>query len=603
MTEPPRLWDLSLWFVSDVVIIRDPAEVARFLERISSAPFIALDTETSGLDPHDDRLLLIQFGTATDQILVDADAVGVDTLAPIFENERLVVMHNASFDIKMLQNRYGDALGLKQARIADTQATERILRNGRKSDVVMQGFALKTLAERYAGMELDKSVREGFYGVQSADQLSEAELWYAARDVEATWKVFAEQLPQIANDDVARVCAIEGAASVAFAEMELTGLALDTEAWQRQLDTSREGRAEARKLLDREFWDVADRDLFGGTTINYDSDEEVLTALGKLGVELSTTRREVLLATGHPAAIKLAEYREHQKIVSTYGDSFLVHVHKTTGRLHPRFRAIGASTGRTSCSEPNLQNIPAGSAFRECFRAPDGRKIITADYAGAELRIIAEASKDPVFLSALSNGEDLHSVVASRLFKKTVSKEENADLRARAKAINFGLAYGMGARGLARQLGVSDSEGDRLIDDYFRAFPKIRKYLEGSAQEALRRGWASTMGGRKFWLLDMRRDGREEHSIVRVAKNMPIQGTNADMIKVAMARMVRAFTEKGLDAKLVNMVHDEVVVEASEGDAEAARGVVVDEMKTAGAEFVKSLVMEVDATIGETWTK
>lgn len=589
--------------VADVDVIRDPSEVARFIESMSDAPFIALDTETSGLDPHDDTLLLIQFGTATSQALVAADAVEAHHLAPIFRPDRIVVMHNATFDLKMLWNRYGDELGLAKARIADTQATEKLLRNGRKSDVVMQGFALKTLAERYAGMELDKSIRQGFYGLASVDELSEAELYYAARDVEATWKVFAEQLPQVEKDKLVRVCALEGAASLGFAQMELTGIAIDTRAWEVQLEKARTGSADARKELDREFWEVADRDLFGGTTLNYDSDDEVLGALAKLGVALTTTRREVLLATGHPAAAKLAEYREHQKTVSTYGDAFLAHVHKKTGRLHPRFRSIGARTGRASCAEPNLQNIPSGSAFRECFSAPSGRKIITADYAGAELRIIAEASGDPVFLRTFLDGGDLHATVASRLFKKPVTKTENPELRARAKAINFGLAYGMGSQGLARQLGVDDREGERLLEAYFRAFPKIRGYLEASAREALRRGYAETMGGRRFWLLDMRREGREEHTIVRVAKNMPVQGTNADMTKLAMARIVVALDDAKLDGKLVNMVHDELVVEASEADAEAVRDVVVREMRSAGAEFVKRIEMEVDAKIDDAWAK
>ncbi|MEQ8278236.1 MAG: DNA polymerase [Deltaproteobacteria bacterium] len=589
--------------MSEVDVIKDPAEVARFLETIGSAPFIALDTETSGLDPHNDNLLLIQFGTATEQALVAANAVEAHHLAPIFRPDRIVVMHNATFDLKMLWNYYGDALGLQHARIADTQSTEKLLRNGRKSDVVMQGFALKTLAERYAGMELDKSIRQGFYGLSSVDELSEAELYYAARDVEATWKVFAEQLPQIERDKLVRVAALEGAASIGFAQMELRGIAIDTEAWSKQLDGARTGSAAARKELDREFWEVADRDLFGGTTLNYDSDDEVLSALEKLGVKLTTTRREVLVATGHPAAMKLAEYREQQKTVSTYGDAFLAHVHSKTGRLHPRFRSVGASTGRASCAEPNLQNIPSGSEFRACFAAPEGRKIITADYSGAELRIIAELSKDPVFRDTFLRGEDLHATVASRLFRKPVSKTENPDLRARAKAINFGLAYGMGAAGLARQLDVNVQEGERLLDAYFRSFPKIRGYLESSAREAIRRGYAETMSGRRFWLLDMRRDGREEHTVVRVAKNMPVQGTNADIIKLAMARVVPAFKEAGVDAFLVNMVHDELVVEAAEGDAEAARDILVREMKSAGAEFVKRVPMEIDATISEAWSK
>lgn len=589
--------------VSAPPIIRDPQGVTDFLERVGSAPFIALDTETSGLDPHTDRLLLIQFGTATEQALVDAHAVPAAALAPIFRPDRLVVMHNATFDLKMLRSAYGDALDLSEAKIADTQGAERLLRNGRTTDVVLQGYALKTLAERYAGMELDKSIRQGFYGMASVEDLSPAELFYAARDVEATWKVFASQLPQLERDGLLRVVALEGAAGMGFAQMELRGFAIDAEGWRRLLEEAKTGSAAARKRLDREFWSVADRDLFGGTTLNYDNDQDVLDALKRLGVELTTTKREALLASGHSAALALAEYKEHQKIVSTYGEGFLAHVHAKTGRIHARFRALGALTGRASCAEPNLQNIPAGSAFRACFRAPPGRRLITADYQGAELRILAEMSGDPVFIRTLAAGGDLHAIVASRLFGAPVSKDQHPELRARAKAINFGLAYGMGAQGLGAQLGVSVEEAERLLEGYFRAFPRIRGFLEESARGALRRGVAETLAGRRYWFTDMRRDGKDEASLARVAKNMPIQGTNADITKLAMARIVAALGAKRLDAFLVNMVHDELVVEAAEGDAEAVRAVVEAEMKSAGAELLKVVPMEVDAKIDEVWAK
>lgn len=573
------------------------------MESIADAPFIALDTETSGLDPHTEKLLLIQFGTAEKQALVDAEAVDAHLVKRIFEDDRIVVMHNASFDIKMLMGAYGPELELEKARIADTLSAERLIRNGRKSSVVMPGYALKTLAERYAGMELDKSIRQGFYGIQSVQELSDAELHYAERDVEATWKVFAEQLPMLERDGLMRVAAIEGAASVPFAHMEYYGAPIDKDAWQRLVDEAKTNSAEARKSLDREFWTVADRDLFGGTTLNYSDDAEVLDALRKLGVDARSTKKEALLATGHSAARAVAEYREHQKIVSSYGETFLQHVHKTTGRIHPRFRPMGATTGRASCSEPNLQNIPARSAFRACFRVPEGRKLITADYQGAELRIIAEASKDPVFIRTMAKGQDLHAVVASRLFGKLVTKEEHPELRARAKAISFGLAYGMGANALAEQLNVDPPEAERLLNQYFQSFPKIRDFFNRSAHDALRRGYTRSMSGRCFWFQDMRQDGKDEGTMVRVAKNMPIQGTNADMTKVAMARITRSIRERGYDAFLVNMVHDELVVESSEGDAEAVKEMVESEMISAAAEFIKRVPVEVDATVSSTWSK
>ncbi len=584
-------------------LLRTREAVFDFLASVAEAPFLALDTETSGLDPHSHRVVLIQVGTGDRQALIDAACVPKEAIQAIFHPGRLVVLHNASFDLKMLWSTFGEDIALGEGKVADTLLSEMVIRNGRQSDVAMRGFALSTLAMRYAGMELDKSIRQGFYGIESVHELSEAELRYAERDVEATWKVFAEQLVLLERDGLLRAATIEGAATLGFAQMEFHGAPLDVDGWSRLVGEAKAEKQEARKKLDREFWTVADRDLFGGTTLNYDSDQEVLDALRALGVVLTSTRKEALLASGHSAAEALAEYREQQKLVSTYGDAFLAHVHPKTGRIHPRFASMGAVTGRASCKEPNLQNIPSGSAFRACFKAPRGRKLITADYVGAELRILAEASKDPLFIDTLGSGGDLHALVATRMFKKSVSKSEHPELRARAKAINFGLAYGMGAQGLANQIGVPREEAESLLQAYFRSFPRVKDYLNRSAQGALRIGRAEAMSGRKFWMTDMRRDGKDEGVQLRVAKNMPIQGANADMTKVAMARIPSTLKARELDAFLVNMVHDELVVEASVGDAEAAKEVVVQEMMAAGAKFVGVVSMEVEAKIDDSWAK
>jgi len=578
------------------------SELAEFMDSVSGAPFLALDTETTGLDPLTDRVLLIQVGTATSQALVDAQAIPPSELTVLFPPEQAIVLHNAAFDLKMLASLGVPLSALANVPVVDTMLTEQVLRNGRRSELSNGRMGLNVLAERYAGMTLDKSVRAGFINLQSIDELGEAELRYAQRDVEATWKVFAAQIPLLEETGLVKTAAIEGRACWSWAQMEWRGFPIDADRWRGLVTTASETRLEKRVALDEAFSPVAPRDLFGHCAINYDSDQEVLKALRDLGLDLDSTRERKLLETGHPAALALVDYRGYQKIVSTYGESFLEHVHPTTGRLHGRFKPIGAKTGRASSSDPNLQNIPSGSEFRACFRAPAGRKLVTADYSGAELRILAEASGDPVFVQTFCEGGDLHSIVASQMFRKRVSKTENAELRARAKAINFGLVYGMGAGGLAAQIGSTLDEASELLNRYFRQYPSIRGYLEDSARTAKRKGYAETLAGRRHWFTDRLRKGDDEASIGRIAKNMPIQGTNADMTKMAMARISKALADGAYDAFLVNMVHDELVIESDENCAEDVRKIVEQEMVSAGAEFINKVPVEVEIKIDDIWS-
>ncbi|MBI2373077.1 MAG: hypothetical protein HYV07_03660 [Deltaproteobacteria bacterium] len=583
-------------------LIRDRAGIQALLSELSRAPFLAVDTETTGLTPGVDRVLLLQVGDARTQGLIDVEAVGVEGVAELLGADRLFVFHHAKFDLRMLKALVGERFDFSRLHVMDTMLAEALLRNGKRSELSNGGLSLAVLAERHAGMELDKSVRETFMAARTVDDLGEASLRYAQRDVEATWKIFANQLRQLHADGLVRTAAIEGAACWAFADMESAGFPIDVAAWRRVLAEAERGRSEVRAKLDLAFAPVVGRDLFGVSTLKYESDDDVLDALVRLGVRVDGIRKESLLASGHPAALALVEFREHQKIVSTYGETFLEHVDVRTGRIHSSFKAIGASSGRAASSEPNLQNIPRGSEFRACFHAPPGRKLVTADYSAAELRILAELSDDPVFIRTFNDGGDLHAIVASKIFGQKVSKTENPELRARAKAINFGLAYGMGAQGLAAQVGISLVDAEALLERYFRAFPAIRSYLEDSARRALKRGYAETIAGRKLWFVDMTRSNEDEGSRVRVAKNMPVQGTNADMIKLAMARICRAFATEKLDARLVNMVHDELVVEASEAQSARALEVLVREMKSAGREFVRRVPIEIDAEVSDTWS-
>jgi DNA polymerase-1 len=411
------------------------------------------------------------------------------------------------------------------------------------------------------------------------------------------------QLARVDERGQKKVARLENLVLRAFAALEDRGLPIDAPAWRALVDESKAKADEARASLYQAAGPLIPRDLFGTPEINLDADSDVRSLLERAtSTKLDDLGRASLEKLSHPIARALLEYREHNKIVSTYGDAFLSHVDKRDGRIHAIFVPLGASTGRVSSRDPNLQNLPKDERFHRCLRAPEGRVLVTADYATCELRIVAELARDPVFIAAFERGDDLHATVASTMFGVAVSKSERPELRQRAKAINFGLVYGMGAQGLATSLGVGVDEGARLLEQYFATFPRIRTYLEHNVDTALQRGYAETVLGRR---MDFDKatlsspNARGELS--RIAKNMPIQGTSADMTKLAMVRVHERLAESFHDAGLVNTIHDELVVECDAKDGAAVAEAVQHEMADAHRTLLSVVPPLVEVNVGPHW--
>ncbi len=579
--------------------IDSPEALKHAMTRLAGRGLLALDLETDGLDPHVHRPLLLALGDDRDQLLVDCRKTSLEPLRPLLEGPVPKVTHNGAFDLGMLRR-----LGLRVESVLDTMIIEQLLINGRGSGRGTGRRSLASLAEKYLGNALDKSEQRGFAAV--ADQsFSASQLEYARRDILATFHVLLEQMPAVVRDGLESTARLECRAVPVFADLHYDGVYLDRQAWSTLVDEARARRDEHRAEVDRHLGEVVQPDLFGRADINLESEVELRAALEKLvGRPVRGLDKQGLKRLGHPVGEALVRYREMAKVVSTYGDSFLDAIHQRTGRIHADFSQIGAPTGRVACRDPNMQNIPRGSRFRACFRAEGDGRMITADYSGCELRILAEASGDQAFVNTFQRGGDLHAIVASEIFGRPVSKDRNRELRDRAKAINFGLAYGMGAGGLAVQTGVTVEEAERLLARYFAAYPRVRAYLEDSARTAIERGWAETLGGRRLWLdIGERVEGPDLAAIARVAKNMPIQGTNADMLKVAMASIRRRLIDENRDAKIVNCVHDEILIEASDADAWEVSEIVREEMISAGERYVSSVPIEVDVSVGDHWMK
>ena len=409
-----------------------------------------------------------------------------------------------------------------------------------------------------------------------------------------------------------RVARLECLVTRAFAGLEHRGLPIDFDRWRALVDDEKQAAATAKARIFEVAGDLVPRDLFGVAELNLDAEFEVRKLLERAtGRTLESTGKAVLASLEHPLADAILAFREPWKIVTTYGDAFLEHVGdipadadvegRRIGRLRSTFIPLGASTGRVACRDPNLQNLPKDQRFHDALRAPRGRVLVTADYATCELRIVAELAEDPVFVAAFDRGEDLHSTVASTMFGKPVSKTVNPDLRQRAKAINFGLVYGMGPGALASSLGVDRAAGEALLAQYFKTFPRIRDYLDCSVDVALRRGYSETILGRKLrYPAEQLRADNARGEFSRIMKNMPIQGTSADMTKLAMVRIHERLGGLGR-AGLVNTVHDELVVECDAADGDTIARLVEDEMSEAHRTLLRRVPPSVEVHVGPVW--
>jgi DNA polymerase I-like protein with 3'-5' exonuclease and polymerase domains len=389
----------------------------------------------------------------------------------------------------------------------------------------------------------------------------------------------------------------------AIADMELTGMLLDEKHWRAIVeDTEKKSLSIATTL--RQALDPVDvqMSLFGESTINLDSPSQVQEALRKLGIPVSDTRSSHLqhLAKEFPILYQLLEYRSLQKALSAYGLGILKFIHPITGRIHANFLQIGTPTGRLSCHEPNLQQIPASKEYRNCFIASPGNRLIIADYSQIELRVLADWSKDTVLTKAFHSGADLHCITASQMFGASLS-EVTTEQRSAAKQLNYGIIYGMGAQGLANRIDRPISEAEKLIERYFRTYSGVACWLNQAGKEALVNKQTRSRLGRLMYIDFDLTDSASLSAAVRLGKNMPIQATSADISKRAMTILHHSLTNTS--AKLINNVHDELVLEVSSSEAEEIAKQVEKEMMTAGQEFIHNVPVVVDVKVADAWVK
>lgn len=585
-------------------LINDAEGVKNACELLKNVDYLGFDTETTALDPYDGIVRLVQLSNGDDTKVIDlkpfADSGDLKThpaLEPLRElisaPKPIKVAHNAKFDAKWVRHH----LGVDVGGVFDTLVASQLIAAGDQD----RRHNLAEVANYFLGIEVDKSEQVSDW---SADELSQSQIQYAAKDAAIMVALREKIVERLKQDELIKVAKLEFDCVMPIAQMELNGFFLDETRWREQLEKVKKEQgkvaAELQQMLSA---GVAQASLFGVAEINLDSQAQVTDALKNLGVPVpATTRGWQLqpLALEYPVVAKLLEYRGVAKAISSFGENILEYIKPQTGRIHSDFRQIGAPTGRFSSSNPNVQQIPHEEAYRRCFRAPEGRKLVIADYSQIELRILADFSDDENFINAFKSGADFHTITAAQVFN-VKPEEVTGEQRSFAKRLNFGVVYGIGSQRFALMTGLSQSSAEDVMRKYFGTYRGLDNYLRDSAKRVVNDRTARTASGR---MLKFRFDAEDRQAVgaaQRNGKNFPIQGTSADILKRALFLLHQQI--RNTNTKLVNIVHDEVILECDASEAEHAAKVLEKAMCDAGEEYVKKVPVKVDVHIADEWTK
>jgi DNA polymerase I len=571
-------------------LVTDAGELSGVAEALAGAEAIGADIETTDLSPRDGKTRLLQLATPDETFVVDAFAVrDLSPLSGVLEGGPVKAFHNSKFDYQFLLAEHGISL----SPIFDTMLAAQLLDGGDYG----ASYALEAVAERYLDEAVDKSEQRADW----SGELSRAQLEYAARDAAILLPLRERLAERLEEEGLGYISGVEFGAVAAISEMELAGVKLDIARWKELEKTVRERRDRAAEHLESFFPPPEGvLPLEGlGPRLNLNSPKQITDAFRTLGIELPDTKVWTLLKIEHPAAKALLEYRELQKKLGTYLETYPSFIHPKTGRIHANFLQCRVPTGRLACTNPNIQQIPHEDEFRRCFVAEEGNVLVIADYSQIELRILAEVSDDPAFVGAFQRGDDLHRLTAATMYgvpMEEVTREQRSD----AKRINFGLMYGRGARSLSAQLGTDEERGRQLIDEYFANYPKVQRFLQRTANRAMSDRTLRTLAGR------VRKFGKDpvaddRGAMRREAMNYPIQGAASDIAKLALG-YVREELE-GLDARLINCIHDEFVVECDEGISDEVSERTRRAMIRAGEEVLEKVPVDVEVVVSREWTK
>ena len=622
-------------------LVQDETALQRWVETVRNAGFVAFDTETTSLNAM--RAQLVGFSLSTvpgqacyvpvghvepvsDELDLGGDqggangtlkqidmVAGLRVLKELIEDPAILkVAHNAKYDLLVLRRAMEKHLPneapLAPAALDDSMLMSYVLDAGRNK------HGLDDLSFRHLDHEnikYEAVAGKGKKQISFAEVALDAALDYAAEDADMTGRLHADFKRRLVGERMATVYeTIERPLVPVIVEMERAGIRADAETLKDLSKDFAKRMAEleikAHELAGEEF-NVGSPKQIG--EILFDKMSLEGAKKGKAGAyTTSADVLEGLAAAGHELPQTILDWRQVQKLKSTYADALVEQINPDTGRVHTSYGMAIAQTGRLSSNDPNLQNIPVrteeGRKIRAAFMADAGHKLVSLDYSQIELRVVAHVAGEEPLIEAFRDGQDIHAMTASQVFNVPIEGMDPM-MRRNAKAINFGIIYGISAFGLANNLGIGREEARDYIAAYFERYPAIKRYMDDTREEAKEAGYVDTIFGRRIHLAGIKDKNQAVRGFAeRQAINAPIQGAAADIIKRAMIRVPGALAKHGFKSRMLLQVHDELLFEAPEGEVDDLIAAMRDVMENAAAPAVNmSVPLVADAGVGDTWNE
>jgi len=622
-----------------------------FLDNLSLSVEVGMDTETSGLDFFADRLKLIQVRTGSQTFLFDCTTLDREFITRLITDinnaDTVCIFHNAKFDVKFIKNHTGVLL----EKVFDTQVAEAMLSAGVNDD---RYESLLTLVQRYLGIELDKTVRLDFTEDKA---FTEEMLQYAALDVQYLSDIKRKQEKQFKELELEKVADLEMSLVPVVAQMELNGIYLNYEKWEKVCDyfeglLEEESKKVIQIILDKVmgYHPINALAAFNALSIpvktkkktlllesitepnfirdsleqefNISSPKQLVRGLKACGIEVKSTGEEVLAPLkGNPVIDSLLLCRAYAKKITAYGRNYKDFINPVTGRIHAQANQTGTATGRFSYSRPGLQQIPTDADkdshakfYRSCFEAPPGYKLLSVDYNQMEYRYFGAVAKEESIIRSYQEGKDLHTSTAIGILNslgmhRTEETLQDTERQKYGKTINFSVLYGTTAYGMNKNNpDIPQDEAQRILDAYNKTNPNIHEYIQRIGDEAVKNFQVRTVLGRlRFWedkkVFDQDWGMRAyTQKVKREAVATSVQGSCADIVKIAMLMIFKA-NPFGDKLKLILQIHDELLFEVADDVAEEASKFVQDCMEAAEQPFLGGIPAKVNASLAQTWEK